>query len=59
VQVVLDGARTDEELRADLGIRVPLACKLGDLRVLDSQVGACVRRPLSRFLAGCQQLARI
>src|SRR6187200_3289083 len=33
-QVVLDGARADEQLRADLRIRLPVAGHAGDLRLL-------------------------
>ena len=43
VQVVLDGARADEQLRADLRVRLPVGGELGDLRLLGREDVARVR----------------
>jgi hypothetical protein len=45
VEVVLDRARADEELRADLGVRVAFARKFGDLRLLRDEL----TRPAARI----------
>jgi hypothetical protein len=46
--VVLDSPRADEQLRADLGVRVAFARKLGDLGLLRSELTACVCCALTR-----------
>src|SRR3954451_23157563 len=56
VQMPLDGTPADEETRADLRVGEPVTGKLGDLTLLRCQVVACLDRPLSHRLAGCQQL---
>src|ERR1700677_5414515 len=56
VQVVLDGAGTDEQLGADLTIRAPVPGKLGDLPLLGRQLSPRVVRPLPYLLAGGLQL---
>ena len=53
----LDGARADEQLRADLRVREPVAGQPGDLCLLRRQLVARVVRPLAHGLAGGQQLA--
>src|SRR4051812_47809154 len=40
VQVVLDGARADEQLSADLGVREAVTGEPRDLRLLRSQIAA-------------------
>ena len=56
-QVPLDGARADEQLRADLRVRQALACEPGDLLLLRRELLACPGATLVRFLACRQQLA--
>src|SRR6478735_9031302 len=56
-QVVLDGARADEELRADLRVRLTFARQTGDLRLLRGQIVVGVDAATARGLAGGQQLA--
>src|SRR5262249_6443262 len=56
-QVPLDGARADVELRADLGIRVPLGRQARDLRLLRSEVSARLVGALACRLAGRLELA--
>ena len=56
-QVVLDGARADEQLRADLGVRAAVAGEPGDLRLLRRERVARLGGALARRLAGGQQLA--
>src|SRR3954454_170127 len=55
--MVLDGAGTDEELRADLGIRVALCCKLSDLCLLRGELAAGVYCPFACVLTGRAKLA--
>src|SRR5262245_35590173 len=56
-QVPFDGARTEEELRSDLGIRVSIARERRDLRLLRGELRARVVCPLARRRAGREQLA--
>jgi len=56
-QVVLDGARTDEQLRADLRVRVPVARHAGDLRLLGREDVARLRSAPGHGLAGGRELA--
>src|SRR4051812_8635756 len=56
-QVVLDRARADEQLGADLRVGVPLAGEIGDLRLLGREDVARLARPSAHRLAGRQQLA--
>ena len=58
VQVVLDGARADEQLGADLRVREPVAGEPGDLRLLGGELVARLDGALAHGLAGGQQLAR-
>src|SRR5262249_11404861 len=53
----LHGARAEEELRADLRVRVPVARELRDLRLLGGELAAGVVRSLARLLAGGDQLS--
>src|SRR5438270_11816311 len=55
-QVVLDGARAEEQPRADLWVRLPIGGQAGDLRFLGRQAVAGVGRALARGLAGGEQL---
>src|SRR5262249_33825786 len=55
-QVPLDGAGAEEQLRPDLGIRVSVARKLGDLSFLGSQVAESVCRTFAYLLSGREQL---
>src|SRR3954453_7609872 len=56
-QVPLNGAGADEQLRADLGIRAPIARQAGDLRLLRGELVAGLHRTLADRLARGQQLA--
>src|SRR4051812_3556086 len=56
-QVVLDGARADEQLGADLRVRLPVARHPGDLGLLGREDVAGLHGPPGRGLAGGQQLA--
>jgi NADPH:quinone reductase-like Zn-dependent oxidoreductase len=49
--VPFDGARAEEQLRADLRVRVALAGKLGDLRLLCGEVAAGLSRAFARAFA--------
>src|SRR5262249_23550497 len=55
-EVVLDRARTDEELGADLRVGVTVAGKRRDLKLLRRQRVAHVCRSAARGLAGGDQL---
>ena len=55
--MVLDGARADEQPRADLGIRVPIGGEACDLRLLRSQRVARLARQPAHGLPGGEQLA--
>jgi len=48
VQVVLDSPRADEQLRANLGLRVAFARKFGDLGLLRGEL----TRPAARISRG-------
>jgi hypothetical protein len=48
VQVIFDGARADEELRPDLGVRMAISGKLRDLRFLPGELAAWFRRAFWR-----------
>src|SRR4051794_15584961 len=56
-QMPLDGARADEQLRADLGIRAPIARQAGDLRLLRGELVARLHRALADGLTRGEQLA--
>ena len=56
-QVPLDGARAEEQPRADLGIREALPRETGDVELLGGQVLARAGRSLPDLLAGRNQLA--
>src|SRR3954447_17252669 len=56
-QVVLDGAGADEQLGADLRVRLPVARHAGDLGLLGREDVAGLRCAPGRGLAGGQQLA--
>src|SRR5262249_24079374 len=56
-EVVLDRARADEQLRADLGVRESVASQQRDLQFLGGQGVARVRGPAARGLTGRGQLA--
>ena len=56
-QVVLDGARADEQLAADLRVGVPLRGEPGDLRLLCGEHVARLDGAFARRLAGGEQLA--
>src|SRR5215468_8949691 len=56
-QVPLDGARADQQLRADLRVRQALAGEPGDLLLLRRELLACPGAALPRLLACRQQLA--
>src|SRR5215218_9918540 len=58
VKVVLDGARADEQPRADLRIRQALASEPRDLRLLGRELVTGLGGALAGGLAGRQQLAR-
>src|SRR3954451_24905989 len=51
VEVVLDGARTDEQLGRDLPVRTAFGRKPRDLRLLGSQLVKGVHRPFARAFA--------
>src|SRR3954462_15402925 len=51
-QVVLDGARADEQLGADLRVRLPVARHAGDLRLLRREEVARLDRELAHRVAG-------
>ena len=57
VQVVLHGARADEELRADLRVRVAVARQPRDLELLGRQRIPVVGRDPARGLTGGEELA--
>src|SRR4051812_43243949 len=57
VQVVLDGARADEQLGANLRVGVPVAGQPRDLDLLGRQGVACVRGDPAHGLAGGEELA--
>src|SRR5262245_22784944 len=44
LQVPLDGARADVQLRPDLGVRAPVARQTGDLRLLRGELVAGLHR---------------
>ena len=56
LEVPLDGARTEEELGADLRVRATVASEPSDLLLLGRQLVAGVVAPLADLLAGGQQL---
>src|SRR6478672_12701110 len=56
-QVVLDGARADEQLSGDLPIGVSVRRKARDLRLLGRELVERVHGPLAGPLTGGQQLA--
>src|SRR6185437_12177857 len=56
VQVVLDGSRADEQLRADLGVGVPVAGQARDLRLLCRELVTRLDGALAYRLAGRRQL---
>ena len=56
-QVVLDGARADEQLRADLRVRLPVGGEAGDLRLLRRQGVGAVAGGAADGLAGRAQRA--
>src|SRR6478735_2875619 len=56
VQVVLDGARADEQLRADLRVRLPLGGEAGDLLLLGREDVACLGGAPGHGLAGGREL---
>jgi hypothetical protein len=56
VQVVLDSARTDEQLRADLLVRAPVAGQAGDLRLLRGEDVPVLLRAPGNLLAGSREL---
>src|SRR6478752_3796314 len=56
-QVVLDSAGADEQLSADLWIRVPLCGQVGDLRLLRGELVKPLDRTFAHRLAGRRQLA--
>src|SRR5207302_3637444 len=55
-QVVLDGARADEQLSRDFAIRVSFRRQARDLRLMRRQLVERVDRPLPGMLAGRLQL---
>src|SRR4029453_17621683 len=55
-QVILDGPGADEELAADLRVRLPLDCQADDLHFLRRAVGARGNRARAGGLAGRPQL---
>src|SRR6476469_1105626 len=57
VQVPLDRARAEEELRADLLIRLPARGQPRDLLLLGRELAACLVKPFAHLLAGRKQLA--
>src|SRR5882724_2943233 len=57
VQVPLDRARAEEELRADLLICLRVRGEPRDLLLLRSELAACLVAPFAHFLAGGEQLA--
>jgi hypothetical protein len=57
VQVVLDGAWAEEELGADLWVRVPLTGKPGDQSLLCRELEGRFDRASARRLTGCHELA--
>src|SRR5438132_7186180 len=56
-QVVLDGARANEQLGAYLGVRLAICGESSDLRLLRGEGLACLVGSLARGFAGGQQLA--
>src|SRR5215217_6850061 len=56
-QVVLDRTRADEQLGADLGVRIPVGGEARDLRLLVRQHVARFARQPAHALAGGEQLA--
>ena len=57
MQVVLNGARTDEQPRTDLGVGQPVAGQSGDQRFLRCEQAEGDRGASARCLAGGRQLA--
>src|SRR3989440_6852835 len=57
VQVPLDRARAEEELRADLLICLPVRGEPRDLLLLRGELAACLVTPFAHLLAGREQLA--
>ena len=51
-QVVLDGARANEQLGADLRVRLPVCGKSSDLRLLGGEDLACLLGSSARGFAG-------
>jgi hypothetical protein len=56
-QVPLDCPRAEEELRGDLRVGVPVACKPRDLCLLRGEDAAGVCGAFARLLASGQQLS--
>src|SRR5580704_3491122 len=57
MQVVLDGARADEQLGSDLAVRQTVTSKLSDLPFLGGQLRLRVIHALAHLLPGDEQLA--
>ena len=57
VQVPLDGARAEEEPRADLLVRLPVRGEPRDLLLLRRELAARLVTPFAHLLAGREQLA--
>src|SRR5436190_18735570 len=57
VQVPLDRARAEEELRADLLICLPVRGEPRDLLLLRRELAACLVTPFADLFAGREQLA--
>src|SRR5438132_13778941 len=57
VQVPLDRARAEEELRADLLICLPVRGEPRDLLLLRGELAACLVTPFADLFAGREQLA--
>ena len=55
MEVVLDRARTDEQLGGDLSVRVPLRHEAGDLRFLWGQFAQGADGRSANLLAGRRQ----
>src|SRR4029079_8273261 len=56
VQVPFDRSRADEQLGTDLGVRPPLACESGDLRLLCGEDLVHIGCLLAHRLACCLEL---
>jgi hypothetical protein len=57
VQVILDGARADEQLGADLGVGEAVAGGPGDLGLLGGELAAGLDGAFAGALAGGRQLS--